>query len=709
MLKKCVIFLFLLYLIIGWSLSIAGNSTDSDTSAVIKEKVELDKVSIQAYTCYNRCPPDWMMICNMSCCTGTYDWGSFASTITIDPSVGAVGQSITITVETVFNPLMPINAFPPHDPCCSNFGTELKVYDPSGVTVATAGGSSLTSASFVPTVVGNYRYRFIAAGYAERVCILRNITIGPSGDNDGDGYTIAQGDCNDNDNTIYPNAPELCDNKDNDCDGQIDEHIYSLQRISPEEITIPIGTTTEVPLSVGVICKTSGSVSGKNVSFSLVSGAGASLSCSSSQTGSDGVAICILNLAPCTPGEYIVQARMNGVTDGTSPINIIVKVVGSAGDPTSVAITPVDRKICGGMDGVWTAEVLDTNNSPIGVGCLTFKWTIRKGNDFIYGPAVGGNELSYTFPENFDGTYKIEVTVCKKQEPNVCVSGNTTVQVSPPLTISAIEIIPPKDPIPIGELVEFRAIAYEDANKEKQIAPGKLNWQWSVNGVDIPEATNHTLEYTFTEDKQYIVSVKACQKDCEEITGSNQKVKLQNSGSCSIIDTKVIVGEFIKSIKICKPNSWDELPWEQVLLIGEPLHIELETKQNNPGFVDEITIKVKVVDDDGKTAFIMDVKLIETDNNTNIYQGEIPNFSEKCTEYTSEYNNNTFSILDNSYLLNSQDPNNPIAYKDAESFEKGIKKVQLTYQEEKRYLMEIINRSGEAQLLAFSNLLVCNG
>jgi hypothetical protein len=50
-----------------------------------------------------------------------------------------------------------------------------------------------------------------------------------SQDKDGDGRTVAQGDCNDNDANIFgpngnqPAATELCDGKDNDCDGQIDE------------------------------------------------------------------------------------------------------------------------------------------------------------------------------------------------------------------------------------------------------------------------------------------------------------------------------------------------------------------------------------------------------------------------------------------------------------------------------------------------------
>ena len=44
-----------------------------------------------------------------------------------------------------------------------------------------------------------------------------------SADEDGDGYTVAQGDCNDHDPTVYPGAPDLCDGKDNDCNGKVDD------------------------------------------------------------------------------------------------------------------------------------------------------------------------------------------------------------------------------------------------------------------------------------------------------------------------------------------------------------------------------------------------------------------------------------------------------------------------------------------------------
>ena len=43
-------------------------------------------------------------------------------------------------------------------------------------------------------------------------------------DLDGDGYSVAQGDCNDNNANVYPGAVEVCDDFDNNCNGTVDEN-----------------------------------------------------------------------------------------------------------------------------------------------------------------------------------------------------------------------------------------------------------------------------------------------------------------------------------------------------------------------------------------------------------------------------------------------------------------------------------------------------
>jgi N-acetylneuraminic acid mutarotase len=52
--------------------------------------------------------------------------------------------------------------------------------------------------------------------------------LAPTVDNDSDGTTVCQGDCDDANSSIHPGAPELCDGLDNNCSGQVDEDANGL-------------------------------------------------------------------------------------------------------------------------------------------------------------------------------------------------------------------------------------------------------------------------------------------------------------------------------------------------------------------------------------------------------------------------------------------------------------------------------------------------
>ncbi len=77
-------------------------------------------------------------------------------------------------------------------------------------------------------------------------------------DDDGDGFTDYQGDCDDTDPAINPDAQEVCDGVDNNCDGQIDEpEIFFTSPVDGSTInssnTMVTGTISTCSQEVGII------------------------------------------------------------------------------------------------------------------------------------------------------------------------------------------------------------------------------------------------------------------------------------------------------------------------------------------------------------------------------------------------------------------------------------------------------------------------
>jgi hypothetical protein len=91
------------------------------------------------------------------------------------------------------------------------------------------GGESLTvSVTFQPVDEGTTRGRIQVrsdAPDASTVLVDLSGEGGPSElDEDGDGWSVADGDCNDNRDDMFPGNPEVCDGRDNDCADGVPEN-----------------------------------------------------------------------------------------------------------------------------------------------------------------------------------------------------------------------------------------------------------------------------------------------------------------------------------------------------------------------------------------------------------------------------------------------------------------------------------------------------
>ncbi len=79
-------------------------------------------------------------------------------------------------------------------------------------------------------------------------------------DDDGDGLSEEQGDCNDTYPTVFSGATELCDDTDNDCDGEVDEDCVPVEVLPTisgidgwDTAAGAVGTTKAIVIEAGVV------------------------------------------------------------------------------------------------------------------------------------------------------------------------------------------------------------------------------------------------------------------------------------------------------------------------------------------------------------------------------------------------------------------------------------------------------------------------
>jgi len=97
------------------------------------------------------------------------------------------------------------------------------VYDPATDTWMPTTTTNAPSSRYLHTAVWTGTQMIVWGGYSGSYLNTGGrYVVAPSKDNDGDGFSACQGDCNDHNAAVYPGAAEICDGLDNNCDGIVD-------------------------------------------------------------------------------------------------------------------------------------------------------------------------------------------------------------------------------------------------------------------------------------------------------------------------------------------------------------------------------------------------------------------------------------------------------------------------------------------------------
>ena len=93
-------------------------------------------------------------------------------------------------------------------------------YDPASDTWEPTSTTGAPSPRYAHTAVWTGSLMVILGGSSDNT--IGQYALGHTADDDEDGFSECDGDCNDASPATYPGAVEVCDGRDNDCDGNVD-------------------------------------------------------------------------------------------------------------------------------------------------------------------------------------------------------------------------------------------------------------------------------------------------------------------------------------------------------------------------------------------------------------------------------------------------------------------------------------------------------
>ena len=202
-------------------------------------------------------------------------------------------------------------------------------------------------------------------------------------DNDGDGFTENQGDCNDGNSSISPNAEEVSDGVDNDCDGQIDENTSS--NTAPTVDSLLISPQLVYTNETLVATATASDVDGDTVALTYDWYVDGTLVQSGTDNTLDGA-----SFFDKDNQVYVRVTANDGTEDGIPLDSVGVTVSNSMPVISAVTINP-SQATAGVDDLVCSATATDDDNDSLDI---SYSWTDPAGNVVSSTDTVGAASTS---------------------------------------------------------------------------------------------------------------------------------------------------------------------------------------------------------------------------------------------------------------------------------------------------------------------------